>query len=177
MILAIIFVVASVLALLLIFHLAKGHHATAGDLDQLASQLRSVDVNAFRNLVDEQEDEYLRQHLPPNEFRSIQRERKLAAIEYIRCAAKNAAILIRLAEAARENPDPAIAQAASKLFDNALQLRLYSFQIVPRLYLDVLFPGTTRLPADLADSYDTLARQVVMLGCLHYPTRGMSSAL
>jgi hypothetical protein len=177
MILAVIFAAIGILGLLLLLHLAKGHHATGDDLDQLALQLRSVDVNAFRNLIDEREEEYLRQHLPLNEFRSIQRERKLAAIEYIRCAARNAAILIRLAEAARESPDPAIAQAASKLFDNALQLRLYSFQIVPRLYLDVLFPGTTRLPADLADSYDTLARQVVMLGCLHYPTRGMSSAL
>jgi hypothetical protein len=177
MILPTIFVVLAFLALLLILHIAKGHHATGGDLDQLASQLRSVDVDAFRNLTDEREEEYLRQHLPPGEFRGIQRERTLAAIEYIRCAAKNAAILIRLAEAARQNSDPAVAQAAERLLDNALGLRLYAFRVVPRLYLSVLLPGASLVPSDLADAYDTITRQVVMLGCLQYPTRGMSSAL
>jgi hypothetical protein len=172
-----VFAVLALLALLVVLHIAKGHHATGGDLDQLASQLRSVDVDAFRNLVDVREEEYLRQHLQPSEFRSIQRERKLAAIEYIRCAASNAAILIRLAEAARQNHDPAIAQAADKLLENALRLRLYSFRVVPRLYLGVLLPGASLAPTDLADAYDTMTRQVVMLGCLQYPTRGMSSAL
>jgi hypothetical protein len=177
MIFSTVFVLVSFLALLLVFHIAKGHHATGGDLDHLASQLRSVDVAAFRNLIDEGEDEYLRRHLPPDEFRGIQKERKLAAIEYVRCAARNAAILIRLAEAARQNHDPAIAHAADKLLDNALRLRLYSFRVLPLLYLGVLLPEATFVPIDLADAYDTITRQVVMLGCLQFPTRGMSSAL
>ncbi len=177
MIIPAVFVVLSFLALLLILHLAKGHHATGGDLDQLASQLKSVDVEAFRNLVDHREQEYLRKHLPASEFRSIQRERMLAAVEYVRGAAKNAAILVRLAEAAQQNSDPAVAQAADKLLDNAFRLRLYAFRVVPRLYLGMLIPGISLAHIDLADAYDTITRQVVMLGCLQYPTRGMSSAL
>ena len=176
MILAAVFVALSLLALGLILHVAKGHHVKAGDLDQLASQLRSVDVAAFRNLIDEGEEQYLRDHLPHYEFRSIQRQRKLAAIEYIRCAANNAAILIRLAEAARQNPDRAVARAADKLFDNALRLRLYSLRVVPRLYVGILLPGLSLAPTELADAYDTISRQVVMLG-LQYPTRGISYAL
>ena len=176
MILPSVFVVLALLALILILHVAKGHHATGRDLDQLASQLQSVDVDAFRNLIDQREEEYLRDRLPGGVFRGIQRERKLATIEYIRCATTNAAILIRLAEAARENSDPAIAQAADKLFDNALRLRLYSFRVVPRLYLSLLFPGASLVPTDLPDAYDMVARQVVMLD-LQYPTRGMSGAL
>jgi hypothetical protein len=177
MILPAVFAVLGLIALLVILHIAKGHHATGGSLDQLALQLRSVNVDAFRNLIDEREDEYLRQHLRPSEFRSIQRERRLAAIEYVRCAARNAAILIRLAEAARQNHNPAVAQAAERLLDNAFRLRLYSFRVVPRLYLGVLLPGASLAPTGLADAYDTITRQVVMLGCLQYPTRGMSSAL
>ena len=176
MILASVIVVLAFLALFFILHVVKGHHATGRDLDQLASRLQAVDVNAFRNLIDEREEEYLREHLPQREFRGIQRERKLAAIEYIRCASANAAILIRLAEAAREDPDPAVAQAAEKLFDNALRVRLYSFRVVPRLYAGLLFPGASLVPSDLADAYDTITRQVVMLG-LQYPTRGMSASL
>src|SRR6476646_3492048 len=176
MIFAAVFVALSLLALVLILHFAKGHHVKRGDLALLASQLRPVDVPAFRNLINEGEEQYLRAHLPQREFRSIQRERKLATIEYIRCAANNAAILIRFAEAARESSDPAVAQAADKLFDNALRLRLYSFRTVPRLYAGILLPGLSLVPPGIADAYDTLNRQVVILG-LQYPTRGISSAL
>jgi hypothetical protein len=176
MILVAVFSLFSFVALLLILYLAKGHHSTSTDLDSLASQLRPVDVNAFRNLIDEGEELYLCQHLDPADFRSIQRERKLAAVDYIRCAAGNAAILIRLAEAAQQSPDPAISSAAEKLLENAFRLRLYCFRVIPRLYVSVLLPSAGLVPARVADSYDTITRQVVMLG-LQYPTRGMSSAL
>ena len=58
-----------------------------------------------------------------------------AAAEYVRGAVRNAGILIRLAEAAKNDPDPAVSAAAEKLLDNALDLRLYAFQVVPRLYM------------------------------------------
>jgi len=174
---ALVFALVGLLALLLIIYLAKGHHATGGDLDELAARLKPVDVSAFRNLIDEREEEFLRERLPAPEFKNIARERKLAAIEYIWSAAENAAILIRLGEAAKQDSDPAISSAGEKLFENALRLRLYAFKVVPRLYLGVLFPSAGSAPYAVADAYDTITRQVVMLGCLQYPTRGMSSAL
>ena len=177
MILSAVMVVAGVITLALILHLAKGHVGTGRNLDDLASQLRPIDVGAFRNLIDESEEEYLRARLPLKEFRSIHRERMLAATEYVRCAAHNAAILIRLGEAARQNPDPAVSVAAERLINNALRLRLYAFQAVPRLYLSMLFPGASRAPYFVAETYDSMTRQVVMLGCLQYPIGGMSSAL
>ncbi len=172
-----IFVLIGFLALASILYLAKGHHATGGNLDELASQLRPIDVDAFRNLIDEREEGYLRERLSAGEFRSVHRERMLAAAEYIRCAAQNAAVLIRLGEAAKQDSDPAISVAAGKLVDNALRLRLYAFQAIPRLYLGILFPHTGLRPYLIAETYDVMTRQAVMLGCLRYPTHGMSSAL
>jgi hypothetical protein len=172
-----IFAGAGLLGLFLILYLAKGLRSPGANLDELASQLRPIDVDAFRNLIDEREEKFLSERLPSWEFRRIQRRRNLAAVEYIWCAAQNAAILIRLGEAARQNPDPAIAAAAEKLVENALRLRLYAFQAVPRLYFTAVFPWAHGSPNFIADTYDTMTRQVVMLGCLQYPTRGMSSAL
>ena len=172
-----VFAVVGFLALLVIIYLAKGHLSTGANLDELASKLRPVDVAAFRNLIDEREEEFLRQRLPAREFRSVHRERMLAAAEYVWCAAQNAAILIRLGEAAKQEPDPAVVAAADKLLENALRLRLYAFQVVPRLYFGVLFPSARLAPPSFADTYDTMTRQVLMLGCLQYPTHGMSSAL
>jgi hypothetical protein len=52
------------------------------------------------------------------------------------------AILLPLADAGRCGPDPATAEAAEKLVDNAVRLRLYAIQAIPRLYLRMILPGT-----------------------------------
>ncbi len=172
-----IFAAIGLLGLLLIFYLAKDLRSQGGDLDQLAAQLRPIDVNAFRNLMDEREQEYLRAHLPPREFRSIHRERMLAAVEYVWCATRNTSILISLGEVAKQSPDPTVADAADKLIENAQRLRLYAIQAVPRMYVSMVFPGASRAPQFIAETYDSMARQAVVLGCLQYSARGMSSAL
>jgi hypothetical protein len=139
-------------------------------------QIRAVDLDAFRNLMDPEEEEYLRLNLSPADFRRIQRERLRAAVEYIQCAAFNAAVLMRFAEAARRSSDPATVQAAAKLIDNAIRLRTYAFQAVPKLYLAMVFPGRRFSPARVAESYEQMTRQVVLLG-LQYPTGNISGAL
>jgi hypothetical protein len=174
--LTLLFLVLGLLALGLVAYLANGRHSSKGSLDQLASRLRRVDVDAFLNLTDESEEQFLRQRLPAWEFRKILRERKLAAVEYVWGAAQNASILIQLAEAARQDPDPDVAAAGQKLLDSAVRLRLYAFMTVPQLYLGILFPQAN-VSRSVAESYGAIRRQVVMLGCLHYPTHDMSSAL
>jgi hypothetical protein len=139
-------------------------------------QLQSVDIRAFRNLMDPEEEEYLRRNLLPADFRRIQRERLQAAVEYIKGAAFNAAVLIRFADAARRSPDPATALAAAKLIDNAILLRRYAFRAIPKLYLGMIFPGRRISPVPVAESYELMTRQVVLLG-LQYPTGKISAAL
>jgi hypothetical protein len=177
MTIAVIFSILGLLCLLAIIYLAKGHIGRGKDLRQLSSELRSVDVGAFCNLISGSEQEYLRQHLPPREFRTIHRERMGAAVEYVRSAAANAAILIQLAEAARRHPDESVRQAGEKLLESGLRLRVYALQLVPRLYLSMMIPAITPETAALADTYDNMGRQVTILSCLEFPTHGMSSAL
>ena len=88
-----------------------------------------------------------------------------------------AAILLRLADAGRRSPDPATAEAAEKLVNNALRLRLYALQAIPRLYLGMILPGVRISPVGIAERYEQMTRLVVLLGCLQYPTRGISAAL
>jgi hypothetical protein len=167
--LAILIVVLSVLALVALFTLARGQLYGRAAPGQDTHQLQAIDVEAFRNLVDEGEQQFLRQNLEPAEFREVQRQRTLAAIDYVRGAAKNARILIAVGEAARQSADPAIASAAEKLFENAVELRLYAIQAIPRLYLRVLMPGMSDSARRLVDNYDNLAHQAVVLSCLSGP--------
>jgi len=177
MTIAAIFILLGLLVLISTIYLAKGHLTKGEDLEILASQLRPVDVGAFCNLISASEQQYLRENLPPREFRSIHRERMVAAVEYVRCAAHNASILMRLGEAARQHSDSSVRQAGEKLEENGVRLRLYAIQVIPRLYLSMAFPNARPTPDILADTYDNMSRQVVTLSCLHFPTHGMSSAL
>lgn len=171
-----IIVVGLVLACLLISAwLAKSRRSREA-LGNPGQHLRSVDVEAFRNLVDPAEEQFLRSRLEPAEFRKIQRERLLAAVEYITAAARNARILFQLAEAARHNHDPEVVHSAEKLSEEAARLRLYAFQAIPRLYLAMVFPGSRISSLRVAESYEQMTRELVSLD-LRYPTRGVSAAL
>lgn len=177
MTIAVIFVVLGLVILTFIVYLAKGHLSGVGDLQVLATQLRPVDVGAFCNLISAGEQHYLRENLPQREFRAIHRERMGAAVEYVRCAAHNASILMRLGEAARQHSDPSVREAGAKLLENGMRLRLYAIQVIPRLYLSMAFPTTGPFPDTLADTYYNMSRQVITLSCLQFPTHGMSATL
>jgi hypothetical protein len=177
MIITFILVSLSLLALAFSVRLTKGRVLPSEVLENPTEQMRAVDLEAFRNLVDPDEEEFLRTNLPSAEFRRIQRERLRAAVEYVSCAAQNAAVLLRLADAGRRSPDPATAEAAEKLVQNALRLRLYALQAIPRLYLGMILPGGRISSVRIAESYEQMTRLVVLLGCLQYPTRGVSAAL
>ena len=88
MTLAVFFAILSALALVALVLLAKGHWFWRAAT--VPSELQRIDVEAFRNLIDESEEEYLRETLGSAAFRRIHRERMMAAVEYVRGAYRNA---------------------------------------------------------------------------------------
>ena len=106
MILTLILVFAALATILVLLRAARGQSVAIAGLEDLQGRTTAIDMAAFRNLVDPQEEKFLRDNLPPKEFSSIQRQRTRAAIVYVRCAAQNAAILLRLGEAARHHSNP-----------------------------------------------------------------------
>jgi|SRR5579863_134340 hypothetical protein len=162
--------------LIFVIWLARTRRHDHAVMQNPARYLQPVDVDAFRNLIDLAEQDYLRRRLPGPEFRKIQRERLAAATEYIKAAASNAGILMKLAEPARFSPEAEVARSAQKLIDEATQLRLYAFQAIPRLYVAMIFPSRPIVPLRVAEGYEQMTQNVVALG-LQYPTRGVSAAL
>jgi hypothetical protein len=167
-------VLFSVVALAAVVLMLRGSGRKGGNLDELRARLRPLDVNAFRNLIDESEEHFLRDRLPAAEFRSIHRERMLAATEYLWSAARNADILMQLGEAARHDAESSVAEAGAKLQANAFRVRMNALQSLPRYYLRALIPGLGGGANGLAESCDRLTRQAVILGCLGSDDRGIS---
>lgn len=171
MILTSILVVLSLLALTLVLFVARGRSASVTRLEDLAGKTRPVDIEAFRNLIDPDEEEFLRANLLPAEFRTVQRERLRATLDYVRCASRNAAVLLRLGEAARRSADPGVARAGQQLVDSALRLRLYAALSTSKLYVGIVLPGARLSPARLVESYQHLSGVASQLALMQQPAR------
>ena len=156
-------------AVLLFLRAARGHAQMVRELPELEGLTCPVDLAAFRNLVDPAEEEYLRQNLPGEEFRHIQRQRMRTALEYVERTAHNSSILLRLGEAVRRNHNPEIAKAGRELVNSALLLRIHARLAVAVLYVRIVLPGTHVSVGRVIDMYESLTQGLVRLTRLQNP--------
>jgi hypothetical protein len=171
MILSFTLVFIALAVLLLLLYLEGGQNDPIQRLDDLAGRTRPVDLEAFRNLMDPKEDDFLRSNLLPHEFRAIQRERALSAIDYILNTMHNAAVLLRLGEAATRSSNRSVALAGRQLAENAVRLRAYALLSVAKLGLRIVLPGARWSNGRLADTYQDLSGLAGQLALMQYPTQ------
>ena len=144
----------------------------SADEEELSRQIQRVDLDAFRNLTDPDEQEYLRAKLPASEFRSLERLRSRAAIDYLLGVSHNAALLLHFGQTARRSADQRVVEAARNLIDDALRLRLLSILAIAKLSIRIVFPGAVLRPAGIVDRYQRMSDGAAQLGRLQYPHRG-----
>ena len=175
MILTGIVVAAAVLAL--IFFVVRGFGAVRdfSGMNELVQQIEQVDLEAFRNLTEPSEEEYLRTTLPATEFRSIQRQRLRAAIDYLGGVSHNAAILLQLGQYSRQSTDPQVAEAGRRLTDDALRMRMYSMMAICKLAVRYAFPDAALEPGGVIDRYQRLTTEAMQLGKMQAPDKRVVS--
>ena len=159
-----IFVAFALFALGLLAYLARRNRVGRTSIDEAICMIRSLDIEAFRNLVNPAEEAFLRCNLSPKEFRVIKRERAWAALAYVRCAGRAAVLFARAGQAAQHSSDPQIAESGMQIANRALHLRLYSLQAGLRLFGQVILPGTSNWSSSpLIDEYERTAETLLRL--------------
>jgi len=117
--------------------------------------IQSLDIEAFRNLVDPAEEAYLRRNLPPNEFKKIKRERIKAAFAYVHALSKASLDLARFGGEAQQSSDAALVASGRQIANSAIHLRLRVMDANLRLTLAVVFPAFDPRPLhSLVSQYD-----------------------
>jgi hypothetical protein len=169
MTLAIILVIAAVFALALIVRVAVSRNLQVSADANLAGQIRAIDVEAFRNLIDSADDEYLRAHLAPAQFRMVRRARLRATAAYAREAGRNADRLVRIGQGALASGDLRTREAAQELINSALLLRRNVAMALLRIYVALAWPHSRLAPAGIIDSYEHLSGSAMLLGRLQNP--------
>lgn len=142
-----------------------------GDETDITRRLVEVNLVAFRNLVDEDEEQFLRQNLPSSEFRAIHRARSRAALDYIGGVFSNAGILLQFGQLAKRSTDPDVAEAGHRLVDNAARLRLFAVLASSKLVMGMIFPDAKLGAAGIADTYHQTKEWAAVIGRLQDPTK------
>jgi hypothetical protein len=169
MTLAIIFVIAAAVALVFILGFALSRSLRASSGTSLTAQIQPIDVEAFRNLVDPAENDYLHRRLPPAEFRMVQRQRMRAMAAYVKTAGRNAAVLVRMGQGALTAGDAQTAEAARRLVDNALLLRRNAAFALLRIYVALAWPNSGLAAEPILHDYEQLNGSAMLLGRLQNP--------
>ena len=165
MIAAWILVALAFFALGILVYIAIRSRTRQVDLEKAVQAFRSLDIEAFRNLVDSGEEAFLRNNLSPKKFREIKRQRAWAALIYAREAGRAAAALAKIGQAAQQSSDPEIAASGIPVAENAFRLRLQTIGACLHLLTEVVLPDlrSPSLPP-LVDQYERAAETLFRLG-------------
>ena len=160
-----VLVAVAFIALGIVVYVAVRSRTRRVDLEGVVSAFRSLDIEAFRNLVDSAEEAFLRKNLSPRQFRQIKRQRAWSALLYAWEAGRASTTLAKVGQAAQRSSDPKIAASGVQLAENAFQLRLQTVRVSLHLLIEILLPGLqSRSLPPFADQYERAAETLFSLG-------------
>ena len=168
-------VAVALCALAMLLYIAIRNRARRVTLEEAVEAVRSLDLDAFRNLVDPDEEAFLRDSLPPKEFRKIKRQRVWAAIIYVREVGRAAAALAAVGQAAQRSSDAAMATSGLQVAENAFRLRLQAARVSFHLLTEIILPDLqSRSFPTLLDQYHRSAETLFQLGRLPSEVRELT---
>ena len=124
---------------------------------------------AFRNLVDPDDEAYLRRSVLPSQFNALQRARMRAASDYITATLHNSGVLLQVGQAAAVSSDPSVAASGKELIQKALRLRTLALLTLFKVYLRILMPGAPLSLGRLAERYHDASGRAAQIVRLQRP--------
>jgi hypothetical protein len=117
------------------------------------AELIPVDVDAFENLTDPEEEQFLRANLSSAEFRGVQRSRIRAAKMYVTALSQNVGVLVAVGQSALSHADPEIAASGEEIFQQAIRLKVWCLLSLLRLNGAMIFPTILSPSRRIVDQY------------------------
>ena len=166
MIFIIVIAFASMSSLLIVWWAVRGNMQPVHDIEDVRKLLKPIDLQSFQNLIDPAQDTYLRRRLTGKAFRTVQRARRVAAVEYLWRLAQNAGILVRAGQCARAAANAQVASAGRNLASVAVMTRVLALLALARLSVGIAFPQTTARCKPILEQYDVMTTMYMRLGLL-----------
>jgi len=164
-----IFVTFIILASFGLFYAVRGESVAIRMPQELLTLCRHVDIEAFRNLADPQQERYLALVLPKGRLQNLQRQRARVLLAYVGTVAHNAALLITLGGNARLGPESEQREAGVRLVNAALQMRIHALMAIVKLRLALLLPTSRLGSLNVPDGYSSLTEAASLLFRIQAP--------
>jgi len=156
-----VIVIALALCAVVLFYMAvRSRRKQAGQ------SIRPVDLQAFRTLMDRDDETFLRERLPRARFFHLKRQRIRVTFRYVNRIAANASAVLHMGEAARLSSTPEVADAAAQVMELAAQIRLQCIMAMAKLSMEYMMPSLQLTPGMLVPKYQSLRDNVSRLGDL-----------
>lgn len=130
---------------------------------QATRQLTPIDLEAFENLTDPEEERFLDVNLSRAEFRLAQRLRIRAVKAYISAFSDNASVLITAGQSVRNDSDEQVAAWGREIVQRAMRLKIWCLLATIRLNAALVFPGLFSPSSGIADPYRDVTRLATKL--------------
>ncbi len=152
-----VFIVLAIFAVLFLLFLGSWLRSRSsrpcGAIQRQAAELVAVDLEAFENLTDPEEEQFLRSNLQPKEFRRVQRLRLRAAKLYVAALSQNAGMLMAAGQSASLNSNPEVAATGQELVQKAIRLKVWCLFSLMRMDAALFFPVLVSPSNKLANQY------------------------
>jgi len=165
-----IFVVFIALAVIGLYSAVRGQTVAIHQPQELLTRCHHVDLEAFRNLADPMQEQYLALVLPPATLHSLQRQRARVLLSYVESVAHNASLLISLGGNARLSPDADQRAAGQRLVNASLQMRKHAIFAMLKLRVALLLPVEKLGELQVPDDYSSLTSAASLLFRMQAPT-------
>lgn len=166
---------AGFLCLALMYYVVQGRIGPFETAEQVERHFVAIDLLAFQNLIDPDDQRFLRELLPSKKYRKIQRERISSCLRYVRCCGRNAAVLIRVGETASEDQNPEIQATAERIISEAIRMRIYAVVLVPKICIWWVFPDSEFSLAAMCRKYSQMTTALAALNNLKEPAFPLSN--
>ncbi|HWY67566.1 MAG TPA: hypothetical protein VNX88_02815 [Terriglobales bacterium] len=156
---AILFLSTGALAvMLLMLWIVRGGATRPSSGEQTSARFYPVDLVAFRNLLSQDEEDFLRSALTTSNYHRVRRARLRAVQEYLLWIAANCATLVALLRVRTTDSELASTPDTEGLVQNALKLRVISLGFWVLLWIEFLLPGIEVRPAAAIRRYEDVWR-------------------
>jgi hypothetical protein len=127
---------------------------------------RSIDIKAFRTLMDRDDENFMRVKLSRRMFFRLKRQRIRVIWGYVARMSGNAEAVLRLPETVRLSPDPHVAEQAAHAIELASQIRVRCLVAFAKMGAEFAFPSLQLMPVLLESKYELLRDTVAQLASL-----------
>ena len=126
--------------------------------EQRTPKFHAVDIAAFRNLLAQDEEDFLRSALTNVAYRKVRRARLRAVQEYLLWIAANCATLMAVSRLRVTQAELESTVNTEELVRRALRLRLISLSFWALLWIEFVFPGLEIRPFAAVRRYEDVWR-------------------